>query len=309
MGNTTNMSKLTGIILLFQRVTAEEVAAFSKTFHGEVYPWFTLLHDNTVAMGGKLSKQEPAGVYVYDRQGNVIHSAQAPQCNHSDLHAHCLLEVTPPGSERHLVISCPLSCEIWLYSFTTQSFRSVYSDPSGRGAAPGYMCHGPNNTILASDYAIGSCQVAEFYFTNDHTLTLSRLIQAQGNSPVTAVCYAETTQRPVLFTSNWEEHAIRATHLQSGHTQWHVQGQVDGKECNPGGLCHGAGRLYVADVHNQCILVLDAATGGFIQSIVLPHTGRVQNVAWSEQQPRLVVQQVVIHDDEKHTHSIRYLTI
>ncbi len=309
MGNTTNMSKLTGIILLFQRVTAEEVAAFSKVFYGKVFPWFTLLHDNTVAMWSKLTEQEPEGMYVFDRQGNVIHSVQAQQCNFSGLHYHYLLEVTPPGSDRHLAISCAASREIWLYSVTTQSFRSVYSDLSRRGPIPDYMCHGPNNTILACDHTTGSCQVAEFHFTNDHTLTLSRLIEVQGNPPVAAVCYLETTQGPLLFTSNWEGHTIHATHLQSGHTQWQVQGQVDGKECEPRGLCYGAGRLYVADGYNQRILVLDAATGGFIQSIVLPPTGSVADVAWSEQQPHLVVQQVTKDSDEKYTHNICYLAI
>ncbi len=261
-------------------------------------------------MCGKLTEQEPAGVYVYNRQGNVIHSGHAPQCNRGP-HEHFLLEVTPPGSDRHLALSCYCyaSREIWLYIFTTQRFRSVYSDPNGRGPAPGYMCHGPNNTILAGDHTTGSCQVAEFHFTNDHTLTLSRLIQVQGNSTVTAVCYAETTQGPLLFTSHYGERAIRATHLQSGHTQWQVQGLVDGKECNPGGLCHGAGRLNVADGNNRRILILDAATGGFMQSIVLPHIGCVADVAWSEQQPHLVVQQFTVYGAEKYTHSIQYLNI
>ncbi len=260
-------------------------------------------------MWGKLTGQEPAGVHVYDRQGDVIHSGQVPQCNYSDLHYHYLLEVTPPGSGRHLVISCPYSREIWLYSFTTQSFRSVYSDPTRRGPAPGYMCHGPNNTILACDDTTGSCQVPEFHFINDHILTLSRLIQVQDNLSVIAVCYAETTQGPLLFTCHLIQRAIHATHLQSGHTQWEVKGRVDGKLCAPQGLCHDAGRLYVADGSNERILVLDAATGGFIQSIVLPHTGYVWNIAWSEQQPHLVVQQYTVDGAEKYTHTIQYLNI
>ncbi len=293
---------------MFQMIRAEEVAAFSQQFHRKD-SWLCLLHDHTVALSGKLTEQSLPGMYLYDMQGNVIYSGQAPQCAHSDKHIHCLLEVTL-GSHRHLAISCPLTREIWLYSFATQSFKSFYSDIlNSRGLHPCYMCHGPNNTILACDVTTGSCQVAEFHFTNDNTLTLSRLIQVQGDSIPTAVCYAETTQGPLLFTSHYEEHAIRASHMQSGHTQWQVKGQVDGKECEPLGLCHGAGRLYVADGRNQRILVLDAATGDFIQSIVLNHIGWVVNVAWSEQQPHLIVQQGGRDSDNKHTHVTRYLKI
>ncbi len=239
---------------------------------------------------------------MYDMHGN-LHTMRELPCDCDEFHG--LLEVTL-GSHRHLAISCYKTREIWLYSFTTQSFRSVYSDPSRRGPEPGRMCHGPNNTILVCDYTAWSRSVAEFHFTSENTLTLSRLIPVQGGSRwICAVCYAETTQGPLLFTCHWGEHAIRATHLQSGHTQWQVKGQVDGKQCDPRGLCHGAGRLYVADGFNKRILVLDAAKGDFIQSIELPQTVCVVNVAWSEQQPHLVV----LHDKDSHSHNISYFTI
>ena len=273
---------------------------------------FTLLSDHTVAVWDKLTEQSSVGVHMYGMQGR-LHSSRELPCDCDDIY-HGLLEVTL-NSHRYLAISCHVRREIWLYSFTTQRFRRVYSAPSKRGPKPLEMCHGPNNRILAVDATDGSRSVAEFHLTSEDTLTLSRLISVQGDKDdtVSAVCYAETTQGPLLFSTHCEESAIRATHLQSGHTQeWQVKGQVDGEECHPLGLCHGAGRLYVADNYNARILVLDAATGHFIQSIEPPQTWRVWDVAWSEQQPHLVVLQKIYkdyNDDEKEAKGISYFEI
>ncbi len=274
---------------------------------------FTLLSDNTVAVYGKVTKQSSWGVHVYDMQGG-LHSSRELSCDCGN-DDHGLLEVTL-NSHRYLAISCPDRREIWLYNFTTQSFRLVYSDPSGRGPQPLDMCLGHNNTILALDEPPeGSRSVAEFNFTNEN-LTLSRLIPVQGDKDdIRAVCSADTTRGPLLFTTHDEEYAIRATHLQSGHTQWQVKDQVDGKKCHPRGLCHGAGRLYVADGFNKRILVLDAATGHFIQSIELPQTRCVWDVAWSKQQPHLVVLQKIYKDyndeeeDDDEVYHINYFNI
>ncbi len=281
---------------LFQMVRAEKVTGFIVKADWLWSGSFTLLSDNAVALFGILAGQSSQEVYVYDMQGE-LHSRLKLPCG-CDYSSHGLLEVTL-SSHRHLAISCRWTRKIWLYSFTTQSIRSVYSDPSRRGPKPGRMCHGPNNTILVCDATERSSSVAVFTFTSENTLTLSRLIPVQGGSRyVIAVCYAETTQGPLLFTSHEEEDAICATHLQSGH-KWQVKGQVDGKPCDPYGLCHGAGRLYVADGDNKRILVLDAATGDFIQSIELPQTVWVHNVAWSEQQPHLVVLQRMNRAEEE----------
>ncbi len=272
---------------------------------------FTLLSDNTVAVWGKLTKQSSWGIHLYDMQGK-LHSTKELSCDCGDNY-HDHLEVTL-NSHRYLAISCRERREIWLYSFTTQRYRLVYSAPGKRGPEPRHMCHGPNNTILAVDATDGSSSVAEFHFTYENNLTLSRLtpVQSYECNDIYSVCCAETTRGPLLFITNFEEHAIRATHLQSSHTQWQVQGQVDGEECYPHGLCHGAGRLYVADGPNARILVLDAATGAFIQSIVPPQTWRVWNVAWSEQQPHLVALQNIYkdyNDDEKEARGISYFNI
>ncbi len=294
---------LNGKICLFQMVRAEKMTGF-KLMIDDSYPGsFTLLSDNTVAVLGRLTELFSWEVHVYDKQGELQTSQKLP-CD-CDGETHALLEVTL-NSHRYLAISCRERREIWLYSFTTQSFRSVYSDPSKRGPVPGPMCHGPNNTILSVDVTEGSSSVAELHFTSEDTLTLSRLIPVQGDkNDIDAVCYAETTQGPLLFTTHLGEYAICATHLQSGHTQWQDQFQVDGKKCDPRGICHGAGRLYVADGINKRILVLDAATAGFIQSIELSQTLAVWDVAWSDQQPHLVVLQG-IDDDSYH---IKYYNI
>ena len=289
------------------------MTGFKMKIDDLVYGFFTLLSDHTVAVWGKLTEQSSCGVHVYDVQGRLQSSPKLPHdCDDNYHHCHGLLEVTL-NSHRYLAISCEDRREIWLYSFTTRSFRLVYSDPSKRGAGPGYMCHGPNNTILTRDWTAGSRSVAELHFTNENTLTLSRLISVQGDkNDICAVCSAETTQGPLLFTTHPDKHAIRASHLQSGHTQWQVKGPVDGKKCYPQGLCHGAGRLYVADGPNARILVLDAATGAFIQSIELTQTWWVWDVAWSEQQPHLVVLQKIYkdyNDDEKEAKGISYFEI
>ncbi len=285
-------------------VRAEKMTGFKLKMYELSVEYLTLLSDNTVAVWGKLTKQTSPGVHVYDMQGS-LHSSREVSCDCGCDEFHYLLEVTL-NSHRYLAISCHRRREIWLYNFTTQRFRRVYNDPSRRGPEPGDMCHGPNNTILAKDHTDGSRSVAELHFT-DENLTLSRLISVQSDEDdIWAVCYAETTQGPLLFTTHPDEQAIRATHLQSGHTQWQFQGQVDGKKCCPRGLCHGAGRLYVADGWNARILVLDAATVDFIQSIEPPQTWWVCDVAWSEQQPHLVVMDA---DDNDHEDHITYFNI
>ncbi len=278
-------------------VRAEKTTGFKLMMYDLWVRSLTLLSDNTVAVWGKLTKQSSWGVYVYDMQG-MLHSSREVSCGCGD-DDHGLLEVTL-NSHRYLAISCWERREIWLYNFTTQRFRLVYSAPSKRGPAPRDMCHGPNNTILAEDATDeGSSSVAELHFTSEDNLTLLRLIPVQGDEGyIWAVLYAETTQGPLLFTTHGREEAIRATHLQSGRTQWQVKGKVDGKKYDPQGLCHGAGRLYVADGWNKRILVLDAATRAFIQSIELPQTRVVWNVAWSEQQPHLVVMHRMYKDDD-----------
>ena len=172
------------------------------------------------------------------------------------------------------------------------------------------MCHGPNNTILACNRTAGPCHVAEFHFINDDTLVLSRTVQVQGNYIATSLCYAETTLGPLLFTSHSAEHAVQATNIQRGCKQWKAKGgQVDGKECTPSGLCYGQGRLYVGDYNNARVLVFDVVTGGLLRSIVLPKALPVVDVAWSEHQPHLIVQQNVKDADKKPSLQIRYFNI
>ncbi len=158
------------------------------------------------------------------------------------------------------------------------------------------------------------CQVAQFHFPRctsrpDGALRLSRLIAVDNDHNVTAVHYGETIKGPLLFTSHYEGSTICATNMHNGQTMWKIRATVDGKVCRPGGLCYGEGKLFVTDCCNTRVLVFDAVTRSFIQSITLLNIGVVVNVSWSKQQPHLIVNQVHKDKDKNNIHHVRYFNI
>ncbi len=280
--------------------------SFVCMFH--THSRITLLQDDRVAICGKITKQSLPAVHIYNAEGTVKSCVQTPECSKQDEHGHCMLE-TNLGRCKYFAISCPLKREVWFVNFETNSVRSVYRDKIGRGPMLGYMSSGPNNTIFACDGRTLSRHVAEFIQVNDETLTLSKMIKVQGVcSPPNTVCYTETRKGPLLITGHCGEHVICATNLENGRSQWQVKGEVAGEVCRPLGICNGKGRLYVADGDNKRVLVMDGATGGYIQSIDQPIGGSIWDVAWSQRQPHLVLQQVT-REGDANKHHIRYLNI
>ena len=268
---------------------ADKVAEFniiSKSSHDR----HTFCDDHTVAT---YTSGNPGVIKLYDMHGNEIHSGQGHHCSLLlGGNWHQLCEVTL-DSEKYLVISCSKTREMWLYNFSTCSTRLVSKGklPDVRNGYGG-ICLGPNNTILACKK---SSSIYEFTFT-ENRLRLTQIITRQkGLSHISSIYCVKSEQGPLLFTSYALEHTLIARHLHSGRIVWEVNGEVDGIMWEPLGSCYGKGRLYVADAQER-VIVLEADTGSFIQSILPPQKGQVCGVGWSNEQPHLAVMQVCNND-------------
>ncbi len=169
---------------------------------------------------------------------------------------------------------------------------------------PGAMCHGPDNTILASNW-FGREEVLVYDVTSTQ-FTVKDRIPVNVEQPL-HVHYMETVQHGgIVVVATFlplNKGHMSAYGLVSKKLVWKIEDKkIDGKVLKPRGMCSDPDTrvLYVGDWENKRLIVLEPNTGEVIQSIQLPGVGKIWGIAWCSVQPHLVI---------KHRKDIRYYNI
>ena len=159
-------------------------------------------------------------------------------------------------------------------------------------AQPWAMCCGPDNTIIVSNWRYGSQEVLVFDVTSTQ-FTLKDRIPVHVDQ-ARYIHYMETAQHGgIVIVSRWLNPNIMSAHsIDSKTLVWKIENKkIDGKVLQPSGMCSdpATGALYVGDLDNKRLIVLEPNTGEVIQSIQLPGVGEILNIAWCSVQPHLVI--------------------
>ncbi len=240
------------------------------------------------AVGGASADSPRQDVlHVYNKQGQLERSWSAPACVHG---GYNLLQ-TITEETQFVAVACQSSpCNvIHLYNLQTLSveMRVAFQDANSGNFAVGAMCRGPENTILAINKMVGSSEVVVFD-TSTTKFTIQDKIPLEINTPE-HVHYIKTKQHGGLLIVSKQDSVI-ATSMDNRETIWRVPGQIHGQDFWAWGISSDTrGRLYVGDVHNDRVIVLDASTGHVIQSLTLHVMGWMQGLGWADTQPHLVI--------------------
>ena len=195
------------------------------------------------------------------------------------------------GDTPYIAMSCDTCQSITLYGMTDSDPITAYCHSGEDEAAPGAMCCGPDNTIMVSNWRLGSKEVLVYDVTSTQFTLKDRI-------PVFVdlawhIHYMETDQHGgIVILLDWDKHMISAHSLDSKAPVWKIEDkEIDGKVLEPSGMCSDpdTGALHVVDRRNKRVIVLEPNTGGVIQSIQLPGVGWIHNIAWCSVQPHLVI--------------------
>ena len=223
----------------------------------------------------------------YDRTGQLLNTWQ-DKCRHG-CQKHLLhLSI---GDTPYIARSCRDCQSITLYSITDSDPITAYRHSGEDEAQPYTMCHGPDNTVLASNWRPGSKEVLVYDVTSTQFTLKDRI-------PVLVdqawhIHSMETAQHGgIVIVSKWPCDIMSAHSLDSKALVWKIENKwIDGKVLQPSGMCSDpdTGALYVVDRYNERLIVLEPNTGEVIQSIQLLGVGEIWNIAWCSVQPHLVI--------------------
>ncbi len=254
-------------------------------------------------MYAKSGNRDPFVIQRFNKTGKLFNTWQV-KCGHSC--TKCLLQLDIGGTP-YIALSCRWCRSITLYSMTDSDPITAYSYNSKDMAIPFAMCHGPNNTILASNCTGGRREVLMYDVTSTQ-FTLKDRIPVDVDM-ADHIHYMETDQHGgIVIVSNWSQKIISANNIESKTLVWKISdGKIDGKEFTPHGICSDpdTGALYVEDRDNKRLIVLQPNTGEVIQTIQVPGVRYMHNIAWCKVEPHLVV----CHSDRFTGKQITYYNI
>ena len=252
-----------------------------------IYAWwiggFCVSRDgDEVFLHGKPGSRGSDAMQRYSRTGQLLNTWQV-KCQHDC--SKCLLHLSIGGTP-YIAMSCYECQSITLYSKTDSDPITAYCH-SGDMAEPGAMCHGPDNTIMVSNWRPGSKEVLVY----DVTSTQFRIPVHVNHTE--HIHYMRTAQHGgIVIVSDLDMHIMSAHSLDSKALLWRIENkEIDGKGLRPSGMCSDpdTGALYVGDRYNDRLIVLEPNTGEVIQSIQLPGVELIKNIAWCSVQPHLVI--------------------
>ncbi len=191
----------------------------------------------------------------------------------------------------YIATSCWQCKSISLYSMTDSEPITAYSHSPPDMAIPCEMCHGPDNTILACNKD-GNREVL-VYDVKSTNFTLKDRIPLDACGCRSHIHYMETDQHGgIVIVASWELKIMIAHSIESKKLVWKIEKrEIDGEMFQPTGICSDrvTGALYVGDRHNRRLLVIEPNTGEVRQSIKLPGVGYVEDIAWCNVPPHLVI--------------------
>ncbi len=158
---------------------------------------------------------------------------------------------------------------------------------------PCYLCKGPDQTLLTSSSYRFQNLLHVFDYSNHGSITFKEHITFPDNiqSNYVGFIHYDESSMPggLVIVTYLDSHYIGAMSLTTRHLVWRVQGEVEGKMCDPRGVTSdGVGRIYVADGNNGRIIILRARDGCVMQVLNLG-LYCIWQVAWRPTQPHLML--------------------
>ena len=253
--------------------------------------------DGNVVLCGKENPASRVQLFWNDRSGKLLKTAPAPECGHGTVRGHNLLEVNIRGFN-YIAAACdaPNCGQISLYNPNTRNTALIYRARNEDRFCPGAMAHGPHNTVIAVNNRPGSHSIAVLDITNPE-ITLKRHIPCSIDVPNSIVF----TREGLVITSKCTDHIVSATSLSSGQTVWETGREpIAGKLCEPHGLALDQdGRLFIADGDNSRIVILEASSGAWLQTLMMPDLGKIIDISWNQLSSQITVRHNVAYSDRE----------
>ena len=153
------------------------------------------------------------------------------------------------------------------------------------------MCHGPDNTILASNWKFSSRKLLMYDVTSTQ-FTLKDRIPVDIDQADYIHCMETDQHGGIVIVSGTLKNVISAHCIESNTIVWTIQNRkIDGKEFYPSGISSDPDTrvLYVGDWKNERLIVIEPNSGEVIQSIQVPEADHIYDTAWCPVQPHLFV--------------------
>ncbi len=252
--------------------------------------------DGSIVLSGKKYATSSVELFWYDRSGDLLKTAPAPECGHVDM-GHNLLEVNIRGFN-YIAVACdaPNCGQISLYNPNTKNTALTYRARNEDQFCPGAMTHGPHHTIVAVNNRPGSHSLTVLDIANPE-ITLKQHIPCTIDVPNSIVL----TREGLVIASKCTDNIVSATSLSSGQMAW-VTGRepIAGKLCEPCGLALDQdGRLFIADGNNSRIVILEASTGAWLQTLMMPGLGKIIDISWNQLSSQIAVRHHVTYSDRE----------
>ncbi len=225
-------------------------------------------------------------VQRYNRTGQLLNTWQV-KCGHGWAKhlLHLSIDNTP-----YIAVSCWGCQSITLYSMTDDDPITAYCHSREDQAQPAVMCHGPNNTILVTNWEWGSKEVLMYDVSSTQFILKDRIPVDVDQSE--HIHYMETAKHGGIVIASFG-HVISACSIETKKLVWEIKNKkIEGELFSPCGICSDpdTSALYVGDYSNERLIVIEANTGEVIQSIQLHGVGRIPDISWCSVQPHIVIQ-------------------
>ncbi len=234
--------------------------------------------------GGNIVVRTEKEIQVLDRRGTT-HNTYDKLC---DMHEYVYKWINEMIAGKYLADLCCRCGEIRVVDMATHHVYRAYSSSNQSLCA---MCSGPGEgSLLVWDWrseAVIQLQWNEATKKFDEV----RRVQVWGDI-VYHMCYMPHTDLVIL--SRPFGHMVHAVKLLGGAGQppvWQLHGEVLGKRIDPRGVsCDSQGHLYIADLDNSRVLVVNGSTGEVVQQLLQdPGLGRVEDVCCMSNPRQLLV--------------------
>ncbi len=239
-----------------------------------------------VFTSGRPGSDDQHVIQKYSRTGQLLNTWRV-KCEHKRRRRLLQLDI---GGTPYVAMSCRQCRSISLYSMTDSDPITAFIHRREDVANPFALCHGPDNTILASNLVTESREVLVYDVTSTQFTWKDRIpVHVDG---ALHIYYMETDQHGgiVIVSGILFCNIISAYSIASKTLVWKIENKhIDGKKFEPRGMCShpDTGVLYVGDWKHERLIVIESNTGEVIHSIQVP--GVVYDLAWSHVQPHLVV--------------------
>ena len=227
--------------------------------------------DQLVIRGDSYGSREQL-IWTVTRQTGNKTAQFKPEC----CHIFCPI-IEHPVDPNFALEVCRWCEVIRSYNINTTETKTVCA-----GYKPWTICRGPEGSVFVIDKTGALLQLE--WRPEKEELELVHRIQT-SEEPGLGICYMEQSNILVMVS----DQNIKAINPETGSVVSEFTQDVEGKKLDLRGVSYDLnGRIYVADGHNERLVVLNGETREVIQ-VSLKDEGWVFDVCWTSSPPQLTV--------------------